>query len=192
MYTATFVARLNGPFAVMMQENSEPSGGMRVGGQSVAQQPLPSVSQVMGPPQGQYRNPTSYASPQSSQPTTPVHSVNMAPSPIAPSSTSGPVRMVALPSQISSPMSAPVPTLQAPASVAYFRSPDPTQVQANPQMQVISPPQYVAVEAANIQPVTNGVAQGAQGEQQTPKQRYRLLKDRFRFLVYVSFYSLHC
>lgn len=163
--------------------SGDPQIGIRIGGQSMAQQSLPSVSHVMGPLPGQYRSSSSYASPQSSQPATPIHPSSMAPSPLAASPTPGPVRMVSIPQQNPSPL--PMPNMQVSAPVAFVRPPDPTPLQTNPQMHVISSTQYPVADNERIQPSTNGLQQKPQNEHLTPKERYRQLKSRFKYLVYV-------
>lgn len=155
--------------------------GMRVGGQQQgSQQTLPPVSHVMGPLPSNYRS-SSYVSPQSSQPTTPLHS-NMNSSPLTSSPTSGPSRMVNAGQQNRSPLSM---SANAPVtgSAAFTRPPDPAPLVQNPQMHVISSTQYSG-DSEPLQPSASAVQQGGSTDHMTPKEKYRQLKSRFKYLVY--------
>uniref|UniRef100_A0A0N5AJY2 BZIP domain-containing protein n=1 Tax=Syphacia muris TaxID=451379 RepID=A0A0N5AJY2_9BILA len=166
-----------------MRENISAEGKMRVGGQQqISQQTLPSVSHVMGPLPGTYRS-SSYVSPQSSQPATPLHSSSMTPSPLAPSPTSGPVRMVTIGQQNRSPLSMST-NMPVSGPVAFARPSDPAPLVQNPQMHVISSTQYPVVESERIQSSTNGIHQKYKIDQLTSKEKYRQLKSRFKYLVY--------
>lgn len=144
------------------------------------QQPLPSVSNVMGPPPSQFRS-SSYPSQQ--QPTSaPVHtsSVSSSASPVP--VPSGPTRMVPYQNQNKVPMSSmPSAHLSVPPPPPYnvraaMQIPNPSTVQIP-----ISSTMNMESERLQQQPSTSGIQQPPQ---LTQKEQYRQLKKRFKFLVY--------
>lgn len=162
---------------MMHEPVGDPSMGIRSAGSvntpQQHQQPLPSVSHVMGPPP-QYR-PTSYSSPQSSQPATPLHPTNIVPPP-----SPGMPRVVTVQSHNQGMAQVPPPQPSAPPP--YVRPPTSNLPQGATQLHVSSSTQNMPVDVDRFQPSTSGLQQ--QVQPQTPKEQYRLLKKRFKFLVY--------
>uniref|UniRef100_F1L7D0 INO80 complex subunit E n=1 Tax=Ascaris suum TaxID=6253 RepID=F1L7D0_ASCSU len=185
--------------------------GMRnvsaISGAPPPQQPLPSVNHVMGPPQ--FRTSSTYPSPHSSQPATPLQSSSLAPSPspgssrlassVAPSPSPGPSRMasslalspspgssrmLSMPSQNASPIPPPQPTQLTQPPPPYTRA----ALMSAPLI-ANTPAQFHSTSSAHLISVENEKAQTSstsfqQVSQPTPKEQYRMLKKRFKFLVY--------
>ncbi|MFH4976140.1 hypothetical protein AB6A40_002849 [Gnathostoma spinigerum] len=152
---------------------------MRLGASN--SQPLPSVSHVMAPPS--HFSSSSYVSPQPSQPSTPMSSTGVTPSPLSAAP------RAALPQHIQTPMS--MAGAQSSAQQTYNRIVPPAQ--AHNEMQVGHSQasgsfmmHQVPNSNLNVTMLDSGrINSNANGQPNpTPKEQYRLLKKRFKFLVY--------